>query len=439
MAKVRPIYGLRYGSSAGDISRVVSPPYDVISPEMQRLLHQRHRENIVHVDFALESGNAGENKYTRSSRYLEDWINREVLVQDKVPTLYYYEQEFPMGGTVRLVRSGFVCGLLLEKFGEENVFPHESTLLSPKIDRLNLMKETGHATSPIFGIYDDRENNNALRMRQNFNGDPPQVEVEDDLGVVHRMWLVQQEEIISDICASLEGKKVFIADGHHRYETALAYRDAMREKGADDPDGAWNYVLIFLAASGDDGLVILPTHRGIKGIGSDLMTTMRNKWKQFFTITDIGAAPEDLIRAVEENGERGHALGMALKGGEQFLLFIDRKETEEMSQLRDFPPPVRALDVTILHRLGLEEVLGISPDEVSTGERVAFYKDREQGFQDLKGGDIDVFFYLNPVSMEQFMEVSKIGFHLPQKTTYFYPKILTGLVLLPVGEEDRIG
>jgi uncharacterized protein (DUF1015 family) len=439
MAKVRPIYGLRYGSSGGDISRVVSPPYDVISPEMQRLLHERQGENIVHVDFALESGDPGENKYTKSRRYLEDWINREVLVQDKAPTLYYYEQEFSMGGTVQLVRSGFVCGLLLEKFGEENVFPHESTLLSPKIDRLNLMKETGHATSPIFGIYDDRENNNALRMRQNLDGDPPNVEVVDDLGVVHRMWLVQQEEIISDICASLEGKKVFIADGHHRYETALAYRDTMREKGADEPDGAWNYVLIFLAASGDDGLVILPTHRGIKGIGSDLMITMRNKWEQFFTITEIGGAPEDLIRAVEENGERGHALGMALQGEKQFLLFIDRKEAGERGQLRDFPPPVRGLDVTILHRLGLEEVLGISPDEVSAGERVAFYKDRDQGFQDLKGGVIDVFFYLNPVSMEQFMEVSKIGFHLPQKTTYFYPKILTGLVLLPVGEEDRIG
>jgi uncharacterized protein (DUF1015 family) len=439
MAKVRPIRGLRYGNQIEDKSLVVAPPYDVISREEQIKLHARHPKNIVWIDFGMERERGSDEKYRRANEILEGFIAERVLVRDDRPAFYYYEQEFEVEGMGNLVRTGFICGLLLEKFGEGSIFPHERTLLTPKIDRLNLMQHTKTATSSIFGIYDDDENVASALFREAIQGSPPHVAVMDDVGVCHRMWVVMDKKVIAEVENLLDEKKVFIADGHHRYETALAYRDWMRERADDTPSSACNYVLIFLSASGDDGLVILPTHRGVYGVGQDKIDTFFSKLDASFTVRELEGGVEEMVREVSTAAGREHKFGLVDGRGRYHLLRIADVDNLEEGERIFLPPAVKNLDVSLLHGIVLEKILGISPEEISSGEKVKFYKDLKRGFHDLEKGSIQFLFYLNPVEMNQFIEVSESGFILPQKSTFFYPKILTGLVLSPVGEDDRVG
>lgn len=439
MARVRPVRGLRYGSLIRDKSLVVAPPYDVISRADQIKLHARHPKNIVWIDYGMERGGRTEEKYERAGATLEMFIAEEILVQDEKPSFYYYEQEFQLEGMGTLVRKGFICGLLLEKFGEGKVFPHERTLLSPKVDRLSLMQNTRTATSPIFGIYDDDENVVPVLFRETTERIDPDVAVIDDVGVTHRMWVVCDERLVGDVEGVLEQKNIFIADGHHRYETALAYRDWMRERAGSDWDSAWNYVLIFLSASGDDGLIILPTHRGVYGLKQDTVDSLIEKLQACFSVQRIEGGVEDMVKEVSEAKEQSHRFGLVDGRGACYLLTVEDPDTIEAKNLSSLPKAERNLDVSLLHGIILEKILAIGPEEIASGDKVKFYKDVKIGLRDLETKDIQFLFYLNPLTMQQFIEVSESGVILPQKSTYFYPKILTGLVLFPVGENDRVG
>ncbi|NIO16851.1 MAG: DUF1015 family protein [Deltaproteobacteria bacterium] len=439
MAKVRPIRGLRYGEQIEDKGLVVAPPYDVISKEDQIKLHARHPNNIVWIDYGLDGVGERDEKYRRANEMLEASVAEQVLVRDEKPAFYYYEQEFELEGMGRLVRTGFICGMLLEKFGEGSVFPHERTLLTPKLDRLNLMKHTATATSPIFAIYDDDENHAASLFLQAIQASAPDVSVLDDVGVCHRMWVVTDEKVIGEVESLLSGRRVFIADGHHRYETALEYRNWMRERAHADPSSAWNYVLVFLSATGDGGLVILPTHRGVYGLDRDKIETLTRQADVPFKLLNLSGGVDEMVEKVSSATPEERIFGMVDKTGNCSLLKIDDINDLDAGWFPSLPPAVRNLDVSLLHGLILERVLGISPQEISSGEKVRFYKDLKRGLSDLKGGVIQLLFYLNPIRMEQFIEVSESGVILPQKSTYFYPKILTGLVMSPVSENDRVG
>lgn len=439
MAKVRPIRGLRFGEHIEDKGLVVAPPYDVISKEEQIKLHARHPSNIVWIDFGLDGVGERHEKYRRANEMLKAALAERVLVRDEKAAFYYYEQEFEVEGIGRLVRTGFICALLLEKFGEGSVFPHERTLLTPKLDRLNLMKHTATATSPIFAIYDDGENLAASLFLQAIDASSPDVSVVDDVGVCHRMWVVTDENVIGEVESLLSGKRVFIADGHHRYETALEYRNWMRERAHDDPSSAWNYVLVFLSATGDGGLVILPTHRGVYGLDRDKIETLSRQTDAPFKFVKLSGGVDEMIEKVSSATVKERIFGMVDEEGNCSLLKIDDIDDLDAGLFPSLPPAVRNLDVSLLHGLILERVLGISQEEISSGKKVRFYKDLKKGLSDLEGGAIQLLFYLNPIRMKQFIEVSESGFILPQKSTFFYPKILTGLVLSPVSENDRVG
>lgn len=438
MARIKPIFGLRYGTRIGDKNLVVAPPYDVITREDQIRLHARHPKNIVWVDFGMERGGGKYEKYERAREILESFIAEGVLVRDEKPSLYYYEQEFLLEGLEKRVRKGFICGLLLEKFGDGSVFPHEKTMLSPKVDRLNLMKHTSTASSPIFGIYDDDENAACELFQKVIKETGPDVAVVDDVGVAHRMWVVSDDRLIGDVQKILSDRRVFIADGHHRYETALSYREWMREKAGDLPEGAWNYVLIFLSASGDDGLAILPTHRGVFGLDPGRVETVIEELEPYFTVSKVDGDVEELVRAVSIGIGPVRRFGMVDGKSGKYLL---EKKGSDPSESNEGPlsHPLKNLDVSIFHSIVLERVLKIDPEEVTSGKKVKFYKDGKRGLDDLRSKNIQLFFFLNPVSMRQFIEVSEKGIILPQKSTYFYPKILTGLVLHPVSENDCVG
>ena len=237
MAEVKPFRGIHYDvKRVGDLTRVVAPPYDVISPEEQEALHRRHPKNITWVDFGMakEGDGPGENKYTRAAEWFREWLAEGTLVRDAAPALYYYEQEFTIPGKGTFVRKGFLGALKLSAFGEGKVYPHERTLSKPKEDRLALMRVTDVHMSPIFALYSDPKDEVLKSLRAAMAAAPDMAAV-DDLGVKHRVWTVSQPKALLGAVEGMVGKGVFIADGHHRYETALAFRDEMRKKHGANP------------------------------------------------------------------------------------------------------------------------------------------------------------------------------------------------------------
>src|SRR4030067_838563 len=260
MAIVSPFRGIHYDlSRVTNLSRVISQPYDVISPEEQQSLHQRHPRNIVWIDFGLDSEGDGPtaNKYTRAATWYRQWKSEGTLVRDTAPSLYYYEQEFSLPGRGGCVRKGFLGALRLSAFGEGMVLPHEKTHSRPKEDRLSLMRATEANTSPIFGLYSDPRDEVAKVLRGRLAG-TPDFSGTDGLGVKHRMWRVTDPAALRATAEKMLDKKVFIADGHHRYETALAFREEMRKKHGAREDAAYEHVLMFLCNMDDEGVVLLP-------------------------------------------------------------------------------------------------------------------------------------------------------------------------------------
>ncbi len=431
MAIVSPFRGIHYDvGKVGDLSEVVAPPYDVISPEEQNHLHLRNLRNIVWVDFGLEEDGDGpsENKYTRAAGYFRLWQSEGTLVRDGSPAFYYYEQEFEIQDRGTVVRKGFLGGLRLSAFGEGTVFPHEKTHSRPKEDRLRLMRATQAHMSPIFSLYSDPSNQVASVLIGKV-GRAPDFLATDDLGVKHRVWTVDDPKVLATAAKHMLDKKIFIADGHHRYETALAFRDEMRGKHGMREDAAYEHLLMFLCNMDDEGIVILPTHRGVHSLAGFSEESFAEKVRGVLPMETRKGSPEDAMRAVAVAGREGKAIAWSA-GGDRFHLitFPDFPRFCE-ERLSGFPASLRMLDVVLLHGFLFEQILGITPEAVTAGQHVKYYKDPAIAAADLESGSIQAAFFLNPVTVEEFRDVSLSGHVLPQKTTFFYPKILTGLLI----------
>ena len=431
MAIVSPFRGIHYDvGKVGDLSEVVAPPYDVISPEEQNQLHLRNLRNIVWIDFGLEEEDDGpsENKYTRAAGYYRLWQSEGTLVRDAAASLYYYEQEFSLPGRGVTVRKGFLGALRLSDFGEGKVFPHEKTHSRPKEDRLSLMRATQAHMSPIFALYSDPADQVASALIGKVRRAPDFLAT-DDLGVKHRVWTVDDPTVLAAIARQMSDKKIFIADGHHRYETALAFRDEMRKKHGMREEAAYEHVLMFLCNMDDEGIVILPTHRGVHSLAGFTEDSFAETVRSVLPMETRKGSPEDAMRAVATAGREGKAIAWSA-GGDRFHLitFPDFPRFCE-ERLSGFPDSLRMLDVVMLHGFLFEQILGITPEAVTAGQHVKYYKDPAIAAADLAGGSIQAVFFLNPVTVEEFRDVCLSGHVCPQKTTFFYPKILTGLLI----------
>jgi len=423
----------------GDLSKVISPPYDVISPEEQKTLHQRHPRNIVWIDFGLPKEGDGptESKYTRAAAHYRQWISEGTLVQDAAPAFYYYEQEFSIPGMGSFVRKGFLGALRLSAFGEGEVLPHEKTLSKPKEDRLALMRVTDANMSPIFGLYSDPKDEVRTALRKGMAASPDFVAT-DDLGIRHRVWKVAESAVQKAAARKMADKKVFIADGHHRYETALAFRDEMRKRHGSREDAAYEHVLMFLCNMDDKGIVILPTHRGVHSLPAFSEEGLAAKVRSTLPMETRKGSPEDAIRALEVAGKNGKAIAWTAGGGRFHLVVFPDLSRFCAERLAKFPPQLRSLDVVLLHGFLLEQMLGVTPEAVTAGQCVKYYKDPAKAVSDLSGGAIQAAFFVNPVTVEEFRSVSLSGHVLPQKSTFFYPKILTGLLIFSTRGDERV-
>jgi len=407
MASVTPFRGVRYNpQKVPDPSAVLAPPYDIIPPEQKDLLYERHPANIVKIDFGKDhpGDDEAENRYTRAASLLAAWMDEGLLIRDAKPAYYGYEVAYEMDGRPLFFR-GLMARVRIEPYEAGVVLPHEETHSKPKADRLNLLRATRANVSPIFSLYSSpRKVTTGILAALAASGVRPLIEGTDGLGGTHRLWRIDSAEDQEAITEEFGGLRIFIADGHHRYETALAYS---REAG----DEAAGRVLMFLANMEEPGLTVLPTHRLLPEAPSDYLERLAARTR----MEPVAMAPDRLDFLKTLAASPGHAFGLYSGEGKGYLLRVDEDAYAAV------PGPLGRLDVTLLHRYLFEELLGTS----------AFHyeMDPAEAMRQVDAGKMAAAFFLNPTRLSELRDVALDGKRMPPKSTYFYPKLMTGMVL----------
>lgn len=428
---IAPFPGLRYDPKKINIKNVVAPPYDVISADLQKKLYDKDPHNSVRLilGYQFPEDTEKNNRYTRAAEELEKWKEEGVLLQDTKPSLYLYEQVYESPGSdgkknVR-ARRGFLATKRLEEFGKGKVMPHEKTLSGPKIDRLLLTRACRTNLSPIFALYSDVENK-VMRLLDPFFQTAPEFDFMDEEGVQQKFWMVHDLKLFQQIQETLKSKKLFIADGHHRYETAITYRNEIKlQKGKDfDESSSLNYVMMFFSEMSDPGLVILPTHRVLKN------------WPGF-DAAQFKKKLEEIFDFQKGSGEGKEGFGLLLPQDSD-LYFLTLKKERALAVLSDLPEPLRAVETAILHQVIFKNILGMKEEDEKNLEILNFIKNREDALSLKRSPGTNAVFLLNSAKMKILARVAEAGFILPPKTTYFYPKLLSGLVMHPLDTERRV-
>ena len=448
MLEIAPFRAQRYAETA-HLGDLIAPPYDVISPPQRTALAAKDPHNVVQLILPEErpGDRPGENKYTRAGAAFRAWIGEGVLKRDAEPAIYALEQRFEWGGK-RYTRKGFLARLRLREFKDGVVLPHEKTLSGPKADRLELFKQVKANLSPIFSIFPD-EKNEVGALLAGATGRAPDASAVTDDGhgpIEQRMWKVTDARLVAALRESMAPRRAYIADGHHRYETALAYARLVDEAlPAPRPDGAHHYVLSFFCGMADPGLLILPTHRLLHSIAGFDLSRFLLLADEFFNVEKLSAdlrSPAGLSQAIDrlsESGKGRHSYLVVGDGGKQAsLLWL--KSTANLLEIPELPknPDVRALDVTILHGVLLQHVLGLSPASQERQENLRYVKDAADAVAQLAAGEAQAAILLNPTLMAQVRAVAEAGEVMPQKSTFFYPKLPSGLVFNPLDPDEKV-
>ncbi len=466
MNDIRPFRGLRFDERVvGPVGQVVCPPYDVISAEEQISLYGRNPHNVVRLELGLEfpEDDASSNRYTRAAATLQRWLAERALREEAEPALYLYEQQFSYEGET-LVRRGLLAALRLAPWEEGVVLPHEETMAGPKADRLELMRATACDLSPIFLLFDDPSGTLSQMMAEAARH-PADVTADTGDGQLHRLWVLPAAGH-RDLLAALQKPQLYMADGHHRYETEMAYRDERRraeganppapfptgEGGEDSPplvgEGAgersveapYDFGMMLLVDALDPGLVVLPTHRMVRGVEPGVLAVLDAGLSADFLVERVATEGLDaagvagaLLRRMRELGDRGAALGIYRPGVEAAVL-TPRPGVQDRLMPREAPLASDVqrrpfLDVDLLHDGLLMPLLGIGPEQLRAGAHVLYTRDAAEAVAVVEKGSAQVAFLLNPTRVEQVMETARAGGKMPQKSTYFYPKPVTGSVI----------
>lgn len=420
MPTLKPFRAMRYNPEiAGDYSELVAPPYDIIYDEWRERLYDRNPYNIIRLIKAKDEPGDGENpnKYKRASDYIKLWIEKGVLRYEDKPSIYVRSDTYTLGNETK-TRYGFIALLRIEQFGN-NVHPHERTLSGPKVDRLNLVKATRTNLSQIFSIFKD-PGDTVYRLLLNKTTElPPEIEFEDEQGIIRRMWVVNDEDFIAGIKGRLRDRDIIIADGHHRYETALAYKELM-EKNRTSDDEPFDYVSMYFSSADAPGMTILPTHRKVLGLESFDEDTFFRKLDDRYKIEPVGKiSVDDLLNRIHIDSEKNNIFGFCTASG----LRIARIKNPEVP---------KQLDVDILHNDIIENRLGITREDIAAGRYLHFSKSPEHCIDDVSAGKDQMGIFLNAIRSEELFRRVLDGDRMPQKSTYFYPKTLSGLAMYKI-------
>ena len=434
MPNIQPFEGLRYNlAQIGSLSDVVAPPYDVIDPALQDALYEKHPNNVVRLilNKMLPTDDEQNNRYTRSARELKNWKEEGVLQKDSKPAIYVYHEVFTANGK-EYTRKGFMCGCEAVPFGEGMVFPHEITMSGPKLDRLMLTTACKTNFSQIFGLYPD-EKNEVQNLLEEATLNLTPLEATDHLGVIHRMWVVDDQEVVAKVVEMMGPKPIFIADGHHRYETACNYRKQVREQGLLTTDHPANHVLMVCVAMEDPGLIVLPTHRLFRNVKEFSQEDLFALLGDSFAITTVGEGPAAAAKAwtlIEMQDDQGT---MALYTGKDRKWSLIRQTEAGRAKMDEVAaerqPEWRALGVAILHRLVIDKLLGLEGhDKPKYVHEVAEVVENLEN----KADEFPLAALVSPATVAQIQELSLVRERMPAKSTYFYPKLITGFVFKPL-------
>ncbi len=448
MAYVAPFRALRYDPARVEIPQVVTQPYDKITPEMQDHYYAANPYNLVRIILGKQqrTDHPGENRYTRAAEFFRDWRRQGVFVQDAEPCIYLCLQRFtPPGRQQDLERRGFIALGRVEDYSAGMVFRHEQTLAKPKADRLELLRATRAHFGQLFMLYSDPANEIEGVLNPVGN---PDLEMSDEYGVLHRLWRISDPSLINLVRGKMRDKRLIIADGHHRYETAYNYRNERRAAAPSVPgvprqatagnqtlaapgepeEAPYELVMMTFINMESPGLVILPTHRVVHGLSSFSADALKDRARGYFSVEEVDPSL-DAARAnviLREAGRMGTAL-LAVCANRVFLL--DRPKVADPGLFPGLSLRQQSLDVVQLHKIVLEGALGLSDESIREQQNIRYVRDTGEALDQVRRGEANTALLMNPVRMRQVRDIAFAGEVLPQKSTDFYPKLLSGLTI----------
>ena len=446
MAQVYPFRAFRYNPVRAPFDRVLTQPYDKISAAMQEKYYSADPHNLIAVEKgrAYPSDTPQNNVYTRAAAAIEDWIGNQIVVQDATPSFYSYTQEYTVPGTEeRLTRRGFIGAGKLEEYSAGVVFRHEHTLSGPKADRLELLRHTKMHTGQLFMLYSDAEQRIDKILAEAEAAAAPATEMRDEYGVVHRLWMIAEPRSVAAIQKAMEDQKLVIADGHHRYETALNYRNECRARdGKIDPEAPYERVMMTFVNTKSPGLMILPGHRVAANVHDFSWSVVRRHLEPWFAAEEFpfsgsgerSEAKKKFLAKLSSSREK-RAIGAYPGAGAKKRAFyvLTLREGVNLAQLLPSVSPLqRELDVVLLHEGILEPALGITPQAVTAEANLTYEREAEAALEAVDSGRAQISFLLNPCDVDQVMKIATTGEVMPQKSTDFYPKLLSGITMYRV-------
>ena len=448
MAKVFSFNGIMYNSKVIDnLEKVMAPPYDVISPQDQDKFYVTHPYNVIRLILGKEfpGDNESNNKYIRAEKFFLSWLKHGLLVQDEEPYIYVYEQRY-VYERKKFVRRGFVSLLRLEDFDRGKVLPHEETLPKPKLDRLELMRACSANFESIFAIYSDEKNYIEKILKKHLRRKPI-IRVKDGDGVEHSIWRIEHKGDTKRLIKAMSDKTVFIADGHHRYEAALKFRDEMKEKYQKfTGEELYNHILMYFTAIEGKGLTILPIHRLIRDIPDFDVPSFEEALKEYFELEPLPFTKQTearirrkLLKLMEKLGKDRHVMGMLLKGvNKYYLLKLKDDKAVDRFVKEEKPKEWKRLDATILHALVVGHIMGLTTERVESEDHISYIKDSKDAAEKVIKGEYQIAFFLNPTMVSQIVKIADEKEKMPQKSTYFYPKLLTGLLMNKIYLDEKV-
>jgi uncharacterized protein (DUF1015 family) len=425
LVDIRPFRAIRYTEKAGDPANLITQPYDKITPALQREYYEKSTYNYCRLILPMEN-----NKYEAAQQRIQKWLSEGTLIKDEEPAVFVSRQEFRLSGKT-CTRTGLIAAMRLYSYGENTVFPHEVTYTEPKTDRLNMLRAVQKDLEPVFLIYSDPDYVTANFFAE-ITKTNPAIEVEDSFGVKHTIWRVTDPERLKLVQKAMENKKLVITDGHHRYESAVAYRDEMRKKEKWTEDSAFNFQMCYMVPVQDEGLVVLPTHRLLRE--SKLTNDTLKALEHFFTVSEIAPTVEALESYLKSHTEE-HAFCIYDGSKAYSLLLRNEKNAFELVNA-GCPTEVCILDVVILRDVVFKHIMKVG--NLKMDEHILYAESTRSALEKVDTGQAKLAFLVNPINPETVWQIAQKNWRLPEKSTDFYPKPVSGVMMMDISPEETL-
>jgi len=437
MPRIEPFRGVFYNpKKVRDLAKVIAPPYDVISKEEQEKLYKKSPYNFVRLDLSQEP-----DSYQSVAQTWNEWQAQEIFSRDETPAIYFLSHRFRLKGGEQKLRQGFFALTELQDFSTGAIRPHEKTHDAPKEDRLQLMLACHAQLSPIFTLYAQPRPAINSMFTVAIEGVAPVIEVETEQGEELRLWRLNDPALVQKLQQEMADQSLLIADGHHRYEASLKYRDKMRSaRGEWKGDEAFNYILTYFANVHDENVVILPTHRLARGYTHKPFMELEEALQTYFYVEQHPKTPEgkaSFLKALKTAAKKHRVIGASFKRDPRYLILRLKNKRIMQRLAKDLSAPLRELDVSTLHLLILEHIFGMTPEQQADGSSIHYTQDEETALQRLEKEDFQAAFILTATKAEEILAIVSTGEKMPQKSTYFYPKLPSGLIVNKIDVEEQ--